>query len=120
MGSEMCIRDSCNRMQRVVSNCSSSWISACSGVPQGSVLGPILFCLVVDSLLPACANTKILKYADDIVLLHYERKLSDDNLQLEWDSLVIVTCSLACVTDEAPAGENFDCSLTLALFLFPR
>ena len=78
-----------NRQQRVFCNgISSRWASACSGVPQGSVLGPILFCLVIDSLSPVCSNSRILKYADDVVYLHFLRKPSEDNLCLEWNSLI--------------------------------
>ena len=78
-----------NRKQRVLSNgLPSAWASACSGVPQGSVLGPVLFCLVIDSLTPACSKTKILKYADDVVFLHFLRTPSEDDLHLEWNSLL--------------------------------
>ena len=78
-----------DRMQRVVCNGSASpWVQVSSGVPQGSVLGPILFCFVIDQLSPVCSNTKVIKYADDVVFLHFLRTLSDDHLQLEWNSLV--------------------------------
>ena len=74
------------RLQRVVvDGSSSSWVF---GVPQGSVLGPVLFCIVMDHLSPACTNTKIVKYADDVVFLHFLRSSSDDNLLLEWNALV--------------------------------
>jgi hypothetical protein len=78
-----------HRKQRVcVNNKFSEWVSVSSGVPQGSVLGPFLFCLAVDSLQPVCDNSIIIKYADDISILHFIREPSDDNLQQEWDNIV--------------------------------
>lgn len=78
-----------DRMQRVVCSGSvSPWTQISSGVPQGSVLGPILFCFVVDHLSPVCSNTEVVKYADDVVFLHFLRTPNDDHLQLEWNSLV--------------------------------
>ena len=57
-----------DRQQRVrVGNRFSSQ-SACSrGVPQGSVLGPLLFTLYVRDL-PSCVDVKVLMFADDILL----------------------------------------------------
>ena len=60
-----------NRRQCVVlDGCSSTSADVSSGVLQGSILGPLLFILYMDSitLVPLSPDTKILLYADDILL----------------------------------------------------
>jgi hypothetical protein len=72
------------RMQKVVLNGNeSSEASVLSGVPQGSVLGPILFIIFVNDMdLPL--NAKILKFADD-AKVYLELKDEDSALQLQRD-----------------------------------
>jgi hypothetical protein len=65
-----------NRTQRVVldgKQSDSSWVT--SGVPQGSVLGPILFLLYINDL-PDCVNSQVRLFADDTIL---DRKIMNPN-----------------------------------------
>ena len=64
-----------DRRQRVVVDGEvSSWKSVLSGVPQGSVLGPILFLVYINDLEEGVTGN-ILKFADDTKLFTKPRKL---------------------------------------------
>jgi len=66
-----------NRKQQVVlGNAYSSPCNVLSDVPQGSVLGPLLFILYTYDL-PASISSKIHLYADDVIL--YRAILSSED-----------------------------------------
>ena len=58
-----------NRKQRVKINGSfSSWQESIKGVPQGSVLGPLLFNVFINDLFFLVEETEICNYADDTTM----------------------------------------------------
>ncbi len=56
-------------MQRVIINGQASeWSTISSGVPQGSVLGPLLFLLFINDITHVVRHSKIRLFADDTCL----------------------------------------------------
>lgn len=78
-----------SRKQRVVINgTSSSWKPIKSGVPQGSVLGPLLFLIFINDL-PDNLNCNPKLFADDVSLnaIMYDNKESTERIENDLKSL---------------------------------
>lgn len=66
-----------NRMQSVrLNGISSEMLYVISGVPQGSILGPVLFLIYINDMPNALENVNCIFYADDSTL-----QISDPNLE---------------------------------------
>ena len=73
-----------NKSQQVIlDGCSSESLPVTSGVPQGTVLGPLLFLCFFNDI-PDCISSNIRLYADDI-LLYRTINVMDDCVKLQDD-----------------------------------
>ena len=77
-----------NRRQRVViGDNSSEWVEVTSSVPQGSVLGPLLFTIFINDL-PENIKNQCKLYADDCKLIGVVEEEADlEQIQADIDSL---------------------------------
>ena len=80
-----------NRWQRTkIKQEFSSWSKLIKGVPQGSVLGPILFNVFINDLLFILTETDICNYADDTTPTACDANLNELLRRLEHDSSLAV------------------------------
>ena len=91
----------CNRQQKVtLSNASSPLLDITCGVPQGSILGPLLFLIYINDMNTAVKNSIVHHFADDTNLLfsHKDpkllRKKMNEDLQLIFNWLCANRLSL--------------------------
>jgi hypothetical protein len=92
-----------NRKQRVVINGKeSSWKTVNAGVPQGSILGPLLFLIFISDIVDE-VNCPIKLFADDTIIFNLE------------DAFVII--SLICVVQDPSLEKGRPRCLCVVTFL---
>ena len=78
-----------NRSQRVMVNGKASeWYGVLSGIPQGSVLGPILFVIYINSLPEVVKSSEVFLFADDTkVFKEVQEERDCDQLQQDLEAM---------------------------------
>ena len=66
-------------------NCTSGVREIYTGVPQGSILGPLLFLIFFNDITDVINHAKIVKYADDTVLYVADKETQSIQTQLVMD-----------------------------------
>ena len=76
-----------NRWQRTkIDTTFSTWSELLPGVPQGSVLGPLLFNIYINDIFFIIEQTNVCNYADDTTLYVCDKNLNCLIKKLEHDS----------------------------------
>ena len=77
-----------DRKQRVkIGHTFSEWVNNIKGVPQGSILGPLLFNIFINDFLFMKLNAKVYNYADDNTLSYTSLCIDEIKTKLQADCL---------------------------------
>ena len=90
----------CHRSQRVkINGCLSDTKPVLSGIPQGSVLGPVLFIIFINDLPETCSQLcEFFLFADDSKIYKCINSVSDNVQLLKCCQDVVDWCEKWCMT----------------------
>ena len=90
-----------DRTQRVIVNGTpSAWAKVNSGIPQGSVLGPLLFIIFINDIVEEISS-EIYLFADDTKLFRIINHSADKKI-LQSDIYILFACSATCLLSFHP------------------
>ena len=80
-----------NRYQRIkLDSTFSSWMKILLGVPQGSILGPLLFNISINDILLSIEKTEICNFADDNTIYSCEKTVEEVIENLHYDLKLVL------------------------------
>ena len=80
-----------NRYQRIkLDSTFSSWMKILLGVPQGSILGPLLFNIFINDILLSIEKTEICNFADDNTIYSCEKTVEEVIENLHYDLKLVL------------------------------
>ena len=80
-----------NRYQRTkINNTFSTWLEILYGVPQGSILGPLLFNIYICDIFLCSESFDMANYADDCSLYNFSGSINEVINKLQNDSRIII------------------------------
>ena len=81
-----------NRKQRTkIGSSFSSWLEIILGVPQGSILGPLLFNIFINDLLSVIQKTRICNFADDNTIYSFASSTEAVISNLKYDLIHVLS-----------------------------
>ena len=79
-----------NRLQRFkINNSFSEWEKVLNGVPQGSILGPLLFNIFLNDIFLSFQKCDLANYADDSTLYTSDKSISNITNSLSHDFTIL-------------------------------